>query len=91
MCYDGVECWCNIGGLRRGDIGEIICNRKFDFCNFIIYWDVDFLVELLDYVFISKWNWNVESMDLLLKVEGVVFNNGIKGNLCLLGDILGDW
>lgn len=34
--YDGAECWCNIGGLRRGDTGEIICNRKPDSCNFTI-------------------------------------------------------
>lgn len=89
--YDGAECWCNIGGLRRGDTGEIICNRKLDSCNFTIYWDADPLAELLDHVSISKWNWNAESTDLLLKAEGVVSNNGTKGNPCLSGDILGDW
>lgn len=89
--YDGAECWCNIGGLRRGDTGEIISNRKPDSCNFTIYWDADPLAELLDHVSISKWNWNAESTDLLLKAEGVVFNNGTKGNPCLSGDILGDW
>lgn len=89
--YDGAECWCNIGGLRRGDTGEIICNRKPDSCNFTIYWDADPLAELLDHVSISKWNWNTESTDLLLKAEGVVSNNGTKGNPCLSGDILGDW
>lgn len=89
--YDGAECWCNIGGLRRGDTGEIIYNRKPDSCNFTIYWDADPLAELLDHVSISKWNWNAESTDLLLKAEGVVSNNGTKGNPCLSGDILGDW
>lgn len=89
--YDGAECWSNIGGLRRGDTGEIICNRKPDSCNFTIYWDADPLAELLDHVSISKWNWNAESTDLLLKAEGVVSNNGTKGNPCLSGDILGDW
>lgn len=89
--YDGAECWCNIGGLRRGDTGEIISNRKPDSCNFTIYWDADPLAELLDHVSISKWNWNAESTDLLLKAEGVVCNNGTKGNPCLSGDILGDW
>ncbi|MFS2880085.1 rhamnogalacturonan lyase [Phocaeicola vulgatus] len=89
--YDGAECWCNIGGLRRGDTGEIICNRKPDSCNFTIYWDADPLAELLDHVSIGKWNWNAESTDLLLKAEGVVSNNGTKGNPCLSGDILGDW
>ena len=89
--YDGAECWCNIGGLRRGDTGEIICNRKPDSCNFTIYWDADPLAELLDHVSISKWNWNAESTDLLLKAERVVSNNRTKGNPCLSGDILGDW
>ena len=89
--YDGAECWCNIGGLRRGDTGEIISSRKPDSCNFTIYWDADPLAELLDHVSISKWNWNAESTDLLLKAEGVVSNNGTKGNPCLSGDILGDW
>ena len=89
--YDGAECWCNIGGLRRGDTGEIISNRKPDSCNFTIYWDADPLAELLDHVSISKWNWNTESTDLLLKAERVVSNNGTKGNPCLSGDILGDW
>ena len=89
--YDEAECWCNIGGLRRGDTGEIISNRKPDSCNFTIYWDADPLAELLDHVSISKWNWNTESTDLLLKAERVVSNNGTKGNPCLSGDILGDW
>ena len=83
--YDGAECWCNIGGLRRGDTGEIISNRKPDSCNFTIYWDADPLAELLDHVSISKWNWNAESTDLLLKAEGVVSNNGTKGNPCVSG------
>ena len=39
----------------------------------------DPLAELLDHVSISKWNWNAESTDLLLKAEGVVSNNGKIG------------
>ncbi len=89
--YDGAECWCNIGGLRRGDTGEIISPNKPNSCNFTIYWDADPLAELLDHVSISKWNWKIENTDLLLKAEGVVSNNGTKGNPCLSGDILGDW
>ena len=55
--YEGAECWCNIGGLRRGDTGEFISNKKPNSCNFTIYWDADSLAELLDHVSISKWNW----------------------------------
>lgn len=77
--------------FEKRDTGEIISNRKPDSCNFTIYWDADPLAELLDHVSISKWNWNAESTDLLLKAERVVSNNGTKGNPCLSGDILGDW
>lgn len=89
--YEGAECWCNIGGLRRGDTGEFISDKKPNSCNFTIYWDADPLAELLDHVSISKWNWQTEETELLLKAEGVVSNNGTKGNPCLSGDILGDW
>ncbi|WP_195668630.1 rhamnogalacturonan lyase [Bacteroides intestinalis] len=89
--YEGAECWCNIGGLRRGDTGKFISDKKPNSCNFTIYWDADPLAELLDHVSISKWNWQTEETELLLKAEGVVSNNGTKGNPCLSGDILGDW
>ena len=89
--YEGAECWCNIGGLRRGDTGEFISDKKPNSCNFTIYWDADPLAELLDHVSISKWNWQTEETELLLKAEGVVSNNGTKGNPCLSGDVLGDW
>lgn len=89
--FDGAECWCNYGGLRRGDTGEIITSKKPSSCNFNIYWDADSLSELLDHTSISKWNWITETTDLVMKAEGVVSNNGTKGNPCLSGDILGDW
>lgn len=89
--YEGAECWCNLEGLRRGDTGEIIASNKPSSCNFTIYWDADSLVELLDHTSISKWNWKTGTTDLLMKADGVVSNNGTKGNPCLSGDILGDW
>ena len=89
--YEGAECWCNYGGLRKADNGKIITDQKPNSCNFTLYWDADPLAELLDHVSISKWNWETETTDLLLKAEGVVSNNGSKGNPCLSGDILGDW
>ncbi len=89
--YPGAECWCNMGGLRRGDTGEIVTSNKPNSCNFILYWDADSYAELLDHTSISKWNWQTETTELLLKAEGVVSNNGTKGNPCLSGDIWGDW
>lgn len=89
--YEGAECWYNVGGLRRGDTGEVISEKKPNSCNFTIYWDADSLPELLDHVSISKWNWEKEETELLMKAEGVVSNNGTKGNPCLSGDLFGDW
>lgn len=89
--YPGAECWCNVGGLRRADTGEVVTPKKPNSCNFLLYWDADPLAELLDHTSISKWNWQTEETELLLRAEGVVSNNGTKGNPCLSGDILGDW
>ena len=89
--YEGSECWCSVGGLRRCDNGEEITHNAPNSCNFLIYWDADFLVELLDHTTISKWNWETEKTDMLLHAEGCVSNNGTKGNPCLTADILGDW
>lgn len=89
--YEGAECWCNYGGLRKGTDGSVITEKKPNSCNFTIYWDADPLVELLDHISISKWNWETETTDLLFKAEGTISNNGSKGNPCLSGDILGDW
>jgi rhamnogalacturonan endolyase len=89
--HEGSECWCNYGGLRKAVDGTIITEKKPNSCNFTIYWDSDSLVELLDHYSISKWNWETETTELLFKPEGVVSNNGTKGNPCLSGDILGDW
>ena len=89
--YEGAECWCGYGGLRKCADGSVITEKKPNSCNFTIYWDADSLQELLDHYSISKWNWETETTELLFKPEGVVSNNGTKGNPCLSGDILGDW
>ena len=89
--YPGAECWCSVGGLRRGDTGEVVSERKPEACSFIVYWDADPLSELLDHTTISKWNWREERTDTLLRAEGCVWTNGTKGNPCLSADLLGDW
>ena len=89
--YEGAECWTNRPGLRRGDTRELISQNKPSSCNFVLYWDADTLSELLDHVTVSKWNWDTESTDIIFKAEGVVSNNGTKGNPCLTCDLFGDW
>src|SRR5205814_8379165 len=70
---------------------EMISARKPRSCNFKIWWDGDFLCEILDRNRITKWNWETESEDLLLEAEGCTSNNGTKATPCLCADILGDW
>jgi rhamnogalacturonan endolyase len=59
--------------------------------NFAIYWDGDFLQELLDGTTISKWDWNSGTAVTLLHPDDVASNNGTKATPALQADILGDW
>jgi rhamnogalacturonan endolyase len=59
--------------------------------NFAIYWDGDFLQELLDGTTISKWDWNTGTAVTLLHPSDVASNNGTKATPALQADILGDW
>jgi rhamnogalacturonan endolyase len=59
--------------------------------NFAIYWDGDFLQELLDGTTISKWDWNTGTAIRLLHPDDVASNNGTKATPALQADILGDW
>jgi len=59
--------------------------------NFALYWDGDFLQELLDGTTISKWDWNSATAITLLHPDDVASNNGTKATPALQADILGDW
>lgn len=69
--------------------------------NFVIWWDGDLGREILDHEFdesiqagvgtIHKWNWEKSSLDLLLRADGTLSNNGTKGNPNLQADLFGDW
>lgn len=59
--------------------------------NFGIWWDGDYLRELLDGTTISKWDWQQATTRTLLSPEGVASTNGTKATPALSGDILGDW
>ncbi|MBU5593820.1 rhamnogalacturonan lyase [Amphibacillus sp. MSJ-3] len=69
--------------------------------NFVIWWDGDLGREILDHDFdpaiqagvgtIMKWNWETEQLDLLLRADGTLSNNGTKGNPNLQADLFGDW
>lgn len=59
--------------------------------NFALYWDGDLLHELLDDVYISKYDETTDKTYVIRAFEGVVSNNGTKATPCLQADILGDW
>jgi rhamnogalacturonan endolyase len=89
--YPGYECWGGAEPLRtcKGDsIGP--APRSV---NFRIWWDGDFLSELLDGTHIDKWNYNNNNLDRLFDGAqyNCVSNNGTKSTPCLSADLFGDW
>ena len=65
--------------------------RKPRSCNFAVWWDGDFLRELLDRTTVSKWDWLAEKETTLLTATGCAANNGSKSTPALCADLLGDW
>jgi rhamnogalacturonan endolyase len=59
--------------------------------NFAIWWDGDFLRELLDQNHIDKWNWQTQTLEPLLVCHACTSNNGTKATPALSADIWGDW
>ncbi|MBL9187301.1 MAG: rhamnogalacturonan lyase [Opitutaceae bacterium] len=91
--HPGYECWASGRGLTGlwNIKGEPISERKPRSCNFKIWWDGDFLSEILDGNRITKWNWEKETEEPLLIAEGCTSNNGTKSTPALCADLLGDW
>ncbi|RYX83386.1 rhamnogalacturonan lyase [bacterium] len=93
----GSECWgagAGVGGKMYDCKGNLIdTGGKTPSVNMGIYWDGDFLSELLDGTRVSKWDWNTNSANILFdaKEYGCASNNGTKANPALSADILGDW
>jgi len=59
--------------------------------NHAVWWDADFLREIEDANWISKWDWNTGTLTRLLTADGAASNNGTKQNAALTADVLGDW
>jgi rhamnogalacturonan endolyase len=91
--HPGYELWASGAGLSGvwNVKGEQISKNKPRSCNFGVWWDGDFLRELLDKNNITKWDWITETETPLLTAEGCTDNNGTKSNPALCADILGDW
>lgn len=93
--HPGAELWAagaSVDGLysARGEV--IMAKRPRGFpCNFGIWWDGDFLRELLDQNRILKWNWQTETIEPLLVAHGSTSNNSTKATPAVSADLWGDW
>jgi len=61
------------------------------YANFALYWDGDLHHELLDDIYITKYNEATKQTDVVIEFTGCVSNNGTKATPTLQADILGDW
>jgi rhamnogalacturonan endolyase len=92
----GYEMWASFGDLYDNK-GNIISKTKPREKNFFIWWDGDFLRELLDgdsrgrRAWISKWDWKTEKSETLFTDPECETNNGTKATPALSGDLFGDW
>ena len=89
--YPGYECWGGADELKTCK-GEPIGPAPRS-VNFRIWWDGDWLSELLDGTHIDKWNYNDHTLENIFDGAqyNCVSNNGTKSTPCLAADLFGDW
>ncbi len=85
--YEGMECWGGTDGLRSAQNMRVGSNPPS--ANFVIWWDGDLERELLDNIYINKYNGTTNPR--LLSADGCASNNGTKATPCLQADLFGDW
>lgn len=88
-----------VGTLNTAD-GELL-STDIPAANFVTWWDGDLTREITDHDFddasqtgvptISKWDPASQTVDQLLRADGMLTNNGTKGNPMLQADLFGDW
>lgn len=92
--YPGYECWVAGAGIRGlfDNKGNVITDKTPP-CNMGIYWDGDALSEILNGVYVGKWDYINSKMDKVFdgRDYSCVSNNGTKSNPCLSADLFGDW
>ncbi len=92
--YQGSESWASGAGVKGiYDTKGRKISDKNPACNMGIYWDGDFLSEILDGTSVSKWDWNKEKSNLIFDAKDFQCesNNGTKKNPSLVADLFGDW
>lgn len=92
--YDGSESWAAGAGLKGiyTARGKKISDKNPP-ANMGIYWDGDFLSEILNGTVVSKWDWKNERSNLIFDAKNFQCesNNGTKKNPTLVADLFGDW
>jgi len=92
--YEGSESWAAGAGLKGiyDTKGKKISDKNPP-ANMGIYWDGDFLSEILDGTNVSKWDWKNEKSNLIFDAKNFQCesNNGTKKNPALVVDLFGDW
>jgi len=92
--YEGSESWAVGAGLKGiyDTKGKKISNKNPP-ANMGIYWDGDFLSEILDGTNVSKWDWKNEKSNVIFDAKNFQCesNNGTKKNPSLVADLFGDW
>ena len=85
------ECWSSLPNLYSCK-GEVISQRKPSSVNFGIWWDGDLLRELLNGNTISKWDWQNETTNVILRDDQAHSpeQRATKSTPCLSGDLFGD-
>ncbi|RYF88564.1 MAG: hypothetical protein EOO03_08105, partial [Chitinophagaceae bacterium] len=92
--YPGFECWVAGAGISgMYNVKGIKISEKSPAVNFGVFWDADFLSEILNSTVISKWDYINSKSDEILNAGryNCVSNNGSKSTPVLSADLLGDW
>ena len=88
--YVGAEGWSAAGVLTAAD-GTVISNSYTMPANFLCYWDGDLGREVLDNIYVSKWNSETQKSETIFTATGCISVNGTKSTPALSADLLGDW
>lgn len=101
--HRGMEMWSWDSGGIRNSKGEVSsANVKVQATptdslaevlsvNMAVWWDGDLSRELLDKTRITKYNPDLDRIEVLFEAQGAASNNGTKATPVIQGDLLGDW
>ena len=88
--YEGAESWSSAGIMTAAD-GTVISNNYTVPVNFFAYWDGDLGREILDNIYVSKWNYETQKAETIFTATGCISVNGTKSTPALSADLFGDW